>query len=64
MIKTILRFLMAIFIAGVYCTSCNMTFEPTVDFGDKSYVNDYSALVDQAKSLAEKLDLLNKMLNE
>jgi len=55
-------FQIVVAIAGLLCLSCNETFEPNVDFGDKTYVNDYSGLVDQAKSLNERLTLLNKML--
>lgn len=47
--------------------SCSETFEPSVDFGDKTYVNDYSKLVEtlketlnnQTATLAEKLNALN-----
>jgi len=46
--------------------SCNIKYEPQVSFGDKSYVNDYSALVkelaNQTSAINARLDALNKLL--
>lgn len=55
------------FVALLSFASCSETFEPSVDFGDKTYVNDYSKLVEtlketlnnQTATLAEKLNALN-----
>lgn len=48
--------------------SCSDSFEPSVDFGDKTYINDYSALVDAVndlnKSLDERLSALNKLIED
>nr|WP_320039309.1 hypothetical protein [uncultured Bacteroides sp.] len=54
-------------VALLSITSCSETFEPSVDFGDRTYVNDYSKLVEtlketlnnQTATLAEKLNALN-----
>lgn len=49
-------------------TACSETFEPTVDFGEKTFVNDYagliSALNDMNSSLNQKLAALNEMLDQ
>jgi len=55
------------FVALLSITSCSETFEPSVDFGDRTYVNDYSKLIEtlketlnnQTATLAEKLNALN-----
>lgn len=51
-------------VLGFGLSSCNETFAPNVDFGDKTYINDYSALVAQVKNLADKMNLLNKILTD
>lgn len=63
--KTLIPFL----IAGVLSfASCTETFEPTVDYGDQTYINDYSALVAAVnnlnKSLDERFAALNKLLDK
>lgn len=49
-------------------TSCTELFEPTVDYGDQTYINDYSALVtvgnDLNKSTGEIFEALNKLLDK
>lgn len=44
--------------------SCTETFAPSVDFGERSYVNDYSSLVAQIRNLVDKIDILNKMASD
>lgn len=48
--------------------SCSDTFEPNVDFGERTYVNDYSELVGAVNNMAlsfnDKLDVLNNMVHE
>lgn len=56
-------------VAGMLSTtSCTELFEPTVDYGDQTYINDYSALVaavnDLNKSTGERFEALNKLLNK
>lgn len=49
-------------------TACNETFEPNVDFGDKTYVNDYAGLIaavnNMNTSLSERLNALNELLDK
>ncbi|WP_455664079.1 hypothetical protein [Phocaeicola sp.] len=57
------------FIVGLLgTTSCTETFEPSVDYGDRTYINDYSALVaavnDLNKSIGERFDALNQLLDK
>lgn len=56
--------LVAALALGLGLSSCNETFAPNVDFGDKTYINDYSALVAQVKNLVDKIDLLNKIIDD
>ncbi|MBQ0024668.1 MAG: hypothetical protein KBT00_02950 [Bacteroidales bacterium] len=51
-------------LCGGVVSSCVEVFSPEVDFGDKTYVNDYSALVQQAKNLADKLAALNQIVSD
>ncbi len=48
-------------------TACTEVLEPNVDYGSNTYTNDYSALVkavnDLQKSLEDRLDALNSLLN-
>ena len=64
MFKKGFRLLIAALIAGLFTVSCNETFAPEVNFGDKTYVNDYSALAEQVKTIADRIELLNKILDE
>ena len=55
--------------AGVLCmTSCTEIFEPTVDYGDQTYINDYSELVSAVnnlnKSMSERFEALNQLLDK
>lgn len=49
-------------------SSCSDTFEPNVDFGDKTYINDYTKLVDAindlSKTLDERLSALNSIVEQ
>lgn len=63
--KTLIPFLLA----GVLSTtSCTESFEPTVDYGDQTYINDYSALVAAVnnlnKSMSERFEALNQLLDK
>lgn len=56
-------------IAGMLsATSCTEHFEPSVDYGEQTYINDYSALVtainDLNKSISERFEALNKLLEK
>ena len=44
--KKSLRLLLAVLVAGVFAISCNEMFAPEVNFGNKTYINDYRELVD------------------
>lgn len=48
--------------------SCSDTFNPDVDFGDKTYINDYSKLVEAVNNLnstlSERLNALNTLLEK
>lgn len=63
--KTLIPFLIA---GALSFASCTETFEPTVDYGDQTYINDYSALVAAVnnlnKSLDERFAALNKLLDK
>ena len=63
--KRIIPFLVAGMLSA---TSCTELFEPSVDYGDQTYINDYSALVsavnDLNKTLGERFDALNKLLEK
>lgn len=63
--KALIPFLVAGMLSA---TSCTETFEPSVDYGDQTYINDYSALVsavnDLNKSVAERFEALNTLLNK
>ena len=54
------------FAAAVGLNSCTEVLEPKVDYGDKTYINDYSALVsainDMSKSFGERIEALNTLL--
>lgn len=54
------------FAAAIGLNSCTEVLEPKVDYGDKTYINDYSALVtainDMSKSFGDRIDALNTLL--
>lgn len=63
------KVLISFLVAGMLsATSCTEVFEPTVDYGDQTYINDYSALVaavnDLNKSISERFEALNTLLNK
>ena len=63
------KVLIPFLVAGMLCTtSCTELFEPSVDYGDQTYINDYSALVsvinDLNKSISERFEALNKLLDK
>lgn len=63
------KVLIPFLVAGMLgATSCTEVFEPTVDYGDQTYINDYSALVsavnDLNKSISERFEALNTLLNK
>lgn len=56
-------------LAGVLSTtSCTESFEPTVDYGDQTHINDYSALLAAVnnlnKSMSERFEALNQLLDK
>lgn len=55
-------------VLGGGITSCSESFEPTVDYGDNTYINDYSTLIaavnNLSKSLSERFDALNQLLEK
>ncbi len=59
--------IMALFFAAtIGLNSCTEVLEPNVDYGDKTYINDYSALVsainDLSKSFGDRIEALNTLL--
>ncbi|MGM9715054.1 MAG: hypothetical protein ACI3YF_02500 [Prevotella sp.] len=54
------------FAATIGLNSCTEVLEPNVDYGDKTYINDYSALVsainDLSKSFGDRIEALNTLL--
>ena len=55
--------------AGVLSvTSCTETFAPDVNYGDQTYINDYTTLVDAVndlnQSLSTRMDALNELLTK
>ena len=54
------------FAAAIGLNSCTEVLEPKVDYGDNTYINDYSALVtainDMSKSFGDRIDALNTLL--
>lgn len=63
------KVLIPFLVAGMLgATSCTEVFEPTVDYGDQTYINDYSTLVsavnDLNKSISERFEALNTLLNK
>ena len=54
------------FAAAIGLNSCTEVLEPKVDYGDKTYINDYSALVDaindMSKSFGDRIEALNTLL--
>ncbi len=57
--------LILFFIAGTVCiSSCTETFAPNVDYGDQTYINDYSNLVDAVNNLNQSLDSRFNALND
>lgn len=63
--KALIPFLVAGMLSA---TSCTELFEPSVDYGNQTYINDYSALVsavnDLNKTLSERFDALNSLLEK
>lgn len=61
--KALIPFLVA---GMLSTTSCTELFEPSIDYGDQTYINDYSALVtavnDLNKSIGERFEALNTLL--
>ena len=60
--KALIPFLVAGMLSA---TSCTELFEPSVDYGNQTYINDYSALVsavnDLNKTLSERFNALNSL---
>ncbi len=61
--------LILFFAAGAVCiSSCTETFAPNVDYGDQTYINDYSSLVaavnDLNLSLSSRIDALNDLVEK
>ena len=54
------------FAATIGLNSCTEVLEPNVDYGDKTYINDYLALVsainDLSKSFGDRIEALNTLL--
>lgn len=66
-IKKMKKTTIAIALVGLLgLSSCSDTFEPSVDFGDKTYINEYGKLIDavnnMSNSLGDRLDALNELL--
>lgn len=63
--KALIPFLVA---GMLSTTSCTELFEPSIDYGDQTYINDYSALVtavnDLNKSIGERFEALNTLLEK
>lgn len=63
--KSLIPFL---FVGVLSTTSCTESFEPTVDYGDQTHVNDYSALLAAVnnlnKSMSERFEALNQLLDK
>lgn len=63
--KALIPFLVA---GMLSTTSCTELFEPSIDYGDQTYINDYSALVtavnDLTKSIGERFEALNTLLEK
>ncbi len=58
------KFLIALALFGTLgLGSCSGTFNPSVDFGDKTYINDYSNLVKAVNDLSSTLDARLSALN-
>lgn len=63
--KALIPFLVA---GMLSTTSCTEVFEPTLDYGNQTYINDYSALVaavnDLNKSISQRFEALNMLLEK
>ena len=59
-------FILFLFAGLLSISSCTESFEPNVDYGDRTYINDYTALVsavnDLNKNLTDRFDALNTLL--